>query len=380
MQGQSSKLAAERMEKLMLGLERDIEEDIVRRIIKAGKITGTAEWQIGRTRMLGSTPQEVQALISSRCGMAAEETQKMLLDAARSDYVRDEYMFRARKIQQVPYENNLELRQLVRSIYDQTAGEIRNISGSTGFMIKGQDGLLRFTPMSEMYTGYIDRSLIGVASGAFSYEEMIRKATLELTSSGLRTVDYASGRSNRVDVAVRRAILTGYGQIASNVSFSNAAALGTDEFEVSWHPNARPDHQKWQGQVWSRKQLETVCGYGTVHGLCGSNCRHVFYPWIEGVSKRSMSYAELDRLDAQENAKRPFDGKEYTSYEATQEQRQLETAMRAYDERANLLSMDDALHDDAVIARAKYQALRRQYSRMSKAFGLPEQMWRVNAA
>mgnify|MGYP002508528592 CR=1 FL=1 len=69
-----------------------------------------------------------------------------------------------------------------------------------------------------------------------------------MTASGLRTVDYASGHSNRVDVAARRALLTGMGQLTGHISDMNGQLLGTDKFEVDWHHGARPDHAKWQGR------------------------------------------------------------------------------------------------------------------------------------
>lgn len=99
-------------------------------------------------------------------------------------------------------------------------------------------------------------------------------------------MDYASGHTNRADVAAARAVLTGVNQITAQVSEHNAEKLDTEYFEVSWHPCARPDHQTWQGKVFSRKELGTVCGYGTVTGLCGANCRHTFHPFIPGVSER----------------------------------------------------------------------------------------------
>lgn len=92
---------------------------------------------------------------------------------------------------------------------------------------------------------------------------MIRKVVGEMTASGLRTVDYASGYSNRVDVAVRQALLTGMGQLTGQISRMNGQALGTDKYEVDWHPGARPDHAKWQGRVWTYQQLVDVCGLGS---------------------------------------------------------------------------------------------------------------------
>lgn len=365
------------IDRLLLNLEHDILDDIVRRL-KAGKdITSSADWQLNRLTFLGHGSQDVQSMIQSATGKTDAEMAKLYASAANASYVRDRDLYTATGKAQVPYSQNAELQQLVRAITEQTNGTIRNITGSTGFMVKDATGQLRFTPTSQIYTDYLDRNLTAMASGAFDYNAMIRKTVTELTNSGLRSIDYASGRSNRVDVAVRRALLTGYGQLTSRVTFFNAQQLGTDLFEVSWHPAARPEHQVWQGRVYTRRQLETICGYGTVEGLCGANCRHVFYPYIAGVSKRQWSDEDLKILNFEENALREFRGGEYTDYGATQEQRRLEATMRAYYERVELLEEAGAEEDDIVTIKARLRALKERYRALSKFFGLPEQWERV---
>lgn len=366
-----------RIDKLLLNLEHDILNDIVRRMAKGKGITSTADWQANRLTILGNGSADVKALIQTATGKTDAEMAKLYADAAQAAYTRDRKLYTAVGKAQVPYSQNEDLQQLVRALTTQTGGTIQNITGSTGFMVRDATGAMRFTPSSQIYTDYLDRNMMAMASGAFDYNTMIRKTVSELTNSGLRTIDYASGRSNRVDVAVRRALLTGYGQLTSRVTFSNAQQLGTDLFEVTWHPNARPEHQIWQGRVYTRQQLETVCGYGRVDGLCGANCRHVFYPFLRGISQRILSDEDLKVLNFEENALKEFRGKEYTDYEATQEQRRLEANMRAYYERAELLEQAEADEEEITITKARIRALVERYRALSKFFGLPEQWERV---
>ena len=369
---------ASKIDKLLLQLEEDTLKDIVRRLAKAGKVTSAADWQINRLNFIGNGSRDIQNLIQAAAGKTKAEMAKLYADAAQETYTRDRDLYTATGKAQTPYSQNRELQQMVNGIINQTNGTIENITRSTGFMIKDPTtGQLRFTSTSDIYNSYLDRNITAMLSGAFDYNTMIRKTVQELSSSGLRSVDYASGRSNRVDVAVRRALLTGYAQVTSQVTFSNAADLGTDLFEVSWHPDARPDHQPWQGKVWTRRELETKCGYGSVTGLCGANCRHVFYPYVKGVSHRQWTDAELATRNAAENTPKTYKGKDYTDYQATQHQRQLETAMRAYRERTLLLLDGDAAEEDITISRAKLRALMQQYREFSKFFELPEQWERV---
>lgn len=138
-----------------------------------------------------------------------------------------------------------------------------------------------------------------IASGAVDYNTVLKKAVKAMTDSGLRTVDYASGWSNRVDVAARRALMTVFNQVVAKVNEDNAEQLGTEYFEVSYHRGARPTHQVWQGRVYSKKELETVCGLGTVTGLCGANCYHSYSPFIKGIDTPTYSEeeAEMDRRE-----------------------------------------------------------------------------------
>ena len=218
-----------------------------------------------------------------------------------------------------------------------------------------------------------------VASGAFDYNTMIRKVVGEITASGLRTVDYASGHSNRVDVAARRALLTGMSQLTGHISGMNGQRLGTDKYEVDWHPGARPDHAAWQGRVWTYQQLIDVCGLGSGPGLLGWNCRHTYYPFLEGISARNYSDEWLEEMDRKEAKRVAFRGKQYNTYEATQKQRQMETAMRAQRQKAQLLQEGGADKDQIVIAKCKYQAMLDEYKEFSRKFGLPEQRERIYA-
>lgn len=366
-----------KLDAIFVQLEQDILDDIARRLKATKKITSTADWQINRLNYLGNSSQRIAAMIQKATGLGEAEMAKLYSDAARKTYTRDADLYNAVGKAQVPFSNNAELQQLVRAISVQSNGSIENITRSTGFMVRDRAGRLRFTPVSDIYNQYLDQNVTEMLSGAFDYNTMIRKTVTELTNSGLRSVDYASGRSYRVDAAARMTLLTGYGQVTSRVTFANANQLGTDRFEVAWHPGARPSHQLWQGRVYTRRQLETVCGYGSVWGLCGANCRHVFYPWIEGYSRRQWPDSELARLDKQENTPKSYKGKDYTTYEATQQQRKLEANLRAYNERIDMFEMAGASEEDILASRAKFLALAEQYRDFSERFGLPEQWERV---
>ena len=360
-------------------LEEEIMKDVVRRVQKAGKITSAADWQLQRYMVLGHSTEDVESIIRSAVGGDWAETFWLYDEVIEQEYIGSRAMYEQVNAYFVPYEENYELQQITGALIQQSNDELFNISKSLGFMVDNGTGRLVFTPLSEIYNGYIDNAIVMMASGAFDYNTLIRRVVGDMTASGLRAVDYASGRSNRVDVAARRALLTGMGQLAGHIADMNGQRLGTDKYEVDWHPGARPSHAVWQGRVWTRRQLVEICGLGTGAGLLGWHCRHTYYPFIEGISVRNYSDEWLKEMDRKEAQKIPYRGREYNTYEATQKQRQMETAMRAQREKALLLKQGGADKNDILNARCKYQAMLDEYKEFSRKFGLPEQRERIYA-
>lgn len=377
------------IEKQYRALEMSIMEDIIRRVRKAGTITDTADWQIQRLIILGNSTQDIEDIIRKAVYGNEEEVRRLYMEVIEKEYTRDRSLYEQVGKEFIPYEQNPELQQITNALVDQSTTELYNITKSTGFMLDNGHGGTVFTPLADVYNGYLDQAITGMAEGAYDYNTLVRRLVGEMTRSGLRTdhsfsdggsdygVDYASGWHNRVDVAARRALLTGFGQLTGHVTDLNAQRLGTNYFEVTWHGGARPEHAAWQGKVYTKEQLTTKCGLGTGPGLLGWNCRHTYYPFIPGISERLYTDEWLAEQNARENTPRRFRGKEYTAYEATQKQRQMETAMRVRREQVQLLRQGGADKEDITLAQCKYQAQLEQYRSFSKAMGLEEQTERI---
>lgn len=366
------------MEQLYRSLQLNIMSDITERLKANGEeITSAADWQINRLYELGVSKDEIDSLIQSTLDVSDDEIDRIYDEVVKSGYARNEELYTSKGKEYIPYAENKQLQQLVKAVKNQTKSEYRNITGSLGFAVRNADNTLSFTPLADFYQRTLDNGLMQIASGAVDYNTVLKKAVKAMTDSGLRTVDYASGWSNRVDVAARRALMTGFNQVVAKVNEDNAEQLGTEYFEVSYHRGARPAHQVWQGRVYSKKELETVCGLGTVTGLCGANCYHSYSPFIKGIDTPTYSEEELDRMNEEENTPKEYNGKTYTAYEAQQRQRQLETAMRADRQKIELLTQGGADDDTITGAKVRYFQRQDEYVKFSKAMGLPEQWERV---
>lgn len=235
-------------------LELRIMEDIVRRIKKTGEITSTADWQINRLKILGYSSEDIENVIKDTLNASYPEMFELYDKIVEREYVRDKDVYEQVNAQYIPYEENEQMQQNVEAIIRQSKGELENITGSLGFYLD-YNGRKVLTPLAEVYTRYLDTACYEIVSGAFDYGSVLRRTVTQLTNSGLRKIDYASGRADRVDVAARRAVLTGVAQICGKMSNYNAEKLGAEFFEVDWHSGARPTHAVWQGRVYSREQL-----------------------------------------------------------------------------------------------------------------------------
>lgn len=358
-------------------LENRIMEDVTRRIKKTGKITSSADYQLNRYHILGNSTKDIEDIVKHAVGESFPETFELYDEVINKEYTRSKALYEQVNETFIPYEQNAQLQQVTQALIQQSNDELHNITKSMGFKVDMGDGRQVFTPLSEYYNQYLDDAMVEITSGAFDYNSVLRRVVTQMTNSGLRTVDYASGMTSRCDVAARRAVMTGLTQLTGKISDTNAQKLRTEYFEIAWHGGARPRHREWQGKIWSREELVTVCGLGTAAGLEGANCYHERYPFIQGISERQWSDAWLAEQNRKEDTPKAFKGKEYTMYEATQRQRYLETNMRAQRQKVELLQKAGADPDDVMLARCKYQAQLDEYKAFSNKMGLLEQRERI---
>lgn len=357
-------------------LEERIMQDIVRRIQKASEITSTADWQINRLRILGYSSEDIEKSIKDALNASYPEMFELYDKVINWEYVRNKDVYEQINVKYIPFEQNKQLQQITDAIIEQSLSDMENITRSMGFYLD-YGGKKVLTPLSQVYADYLDSACIDIVSGAFDYNSVLRRTVTQLTNSGLRKIDYASGRADRVDVAARRAVMTGVSQITGKISEYNAQKLGTEYFEVEWHVGARPTHAVWQGRVWSKEQLYSVCGLGTVTGLLGANCYHTYHLFFPGLSERNWTDDWLEEQNRKENEPREFLGKEYTLYEAKQRQRQMEVPMRAQREKVRLLQAGKADRDEIILHKAKYQGQLNEYSRFCRKMGLTEERERI---
>lgn len=146
-----------------------------------------------------------------------------------------------------PDSESEQLDNFIKASRRRTGEELHNLTQSMGFAKRVGDRLI-FQPIAQYYQNTLDFALMQAQSGELDVVSAIRKAVAEMAGGGLRVVDYASGHTNRMDVAVRRAVLSGIKDTARETSRMRGEEMGVTIWEISAHSGARPTHQKWQGK------------------------------------------------------------------------------------------------------------------------------------
>ena len=352
--------------------------EIVRAIRINWFSTSTADRQIQMLIEIGRSEASIRKYVKEALEVTDKELERIFSDELYEFYYGYSRIYKSFGMDQKPVEENQELLALIESVRRQTSETFQNITGSMGFAIRDPStGNLMYSPLMQFYRDTMDAAAMDMDSGSVSYDKSLSRIINTMTTSGVRWIDYESGWHNRINVAARRAVMTGFRQVQGKINEQVAADLGTDSYEVSYHVGARPSHQVWQGRVYTYEQLQSVCGLGSVTGLHGANCYHDYNAFIPGISVRTYTDDQLDEMAANENTPKEYNGKAYTTYEALQEQRKKETAMRKTREDIKLLQKGRAESDTIIVKQAKYQGQMQDYKRFSTELGLPEQMDRV---
>lgn len=367
----------ERFVALAQDVEDNVVEDICRRLAKENFFTKTAVAQMrSMVTFSGLSEQRVAEMIAEFMGKSQAEITAMYEEAMEQLIADEGYVFERLGVPQ-SLGNDTFRKSIINTMVQQAGADLRNLTGSLGF-IMGRE----FVPLAQAYQSTLDFAVLQIQTGVVDTNRAIKQAIVTLTDSGMRTVQYLSGRTEQIDVAVRRSIVTGMHNLSGRVAEQQADDMGTSLFEVSAHSGARDsgsgfeNHKAWQGKVYWYKtpvpgyeSLERRTGYGDPAGLEGVNCRHSKHPFVDGISRRIYSDKDLANIDKPAFT---FEGRSYNTYEATQMQRHIERNMRLYKRRMNGLKAagfgsGDPTYDQASALLARWGD---KYKKFSRAAGL----------
>ena len=372
----------EELAELYRGLEDTLLMEICSRLKAADELNEVTVQDIKALRSHGIDLKEIEKAIQKATGISEQKLNKLLDDVVARN---QQYYTELIDLAHITQPETLVSVEDTWAIYEQTKQTLRNITRSMGFLVDAGRTML---PPAKAYQWALDNAVMQVQSGAINYNQAIKAAVKQLADSGLKVVDYESGHRDHVDVAARRAAMTGVSQLCSKYTEQAAEYLETPYYEVSAHAGARDvpgqspwsSHKDWQGKVYSTRSgdiypnIYEVCGLGAVDGLEGANCRHRRYPWVEGVSERTYTDKQLSHID--DGLGCEFEGTTYTAYEATQQQRKIERTIRKLN-REKAAYHAAGLTEDEQAVSIRLMRLNAKYKAFSKSAGLPEQKERL---
>ena len=319
-------------------LEADILADMARRLAKLGKITEATRWQAAMLAETGALKKDVARIIKKYDPKIQREIKAIYNDAMIKNARANNRIFEDALGHGV---SDINAQAMLAGI-QKTHSDLSRLTMTTAYTTEQQ------------FVQQANAAYMQVVSGAFDYDRAMKSACDTLAEQGVGSVYYRNGRPVHlsIEAAVRMNVLTGVNQTASAATMDDCEALGCDLVETSAHIGARPSHEAWQGKIFSLSGTSekyppfSVCGLGTIDGICGINCRHSYYPYFEGTERHYTT----DDLDEMAKQTVTYDGKEMTRYDAEEKLRSMERNVRKYKRRA---IVQDAAGIDNTAARAK---------------------------
>ena len=287
--------ATEPAEEIAEKLHQDILKRIIERILirfQRGDeyiLTALDKWQIEVLQDAGYLLEDIQKEIAKATGYMQEEIAEAMEDAGVRAIEYDDEIYRNAGLNPQPLTQSPYLVRLMQDTYEQTFGEWTNFTATTA------------EEAQKLFIRLCDEAYYKAMSGMISARQAVKEALEELISGGVY-VEYPTGHRDTIETATARAVRTGISQSSARIQLARMDEFGWDLVVVSSHLGARPSHQVWQGQIYSRNGGEypdfiSSTGYGSVTGLCGANCRHNFSPYFEGMDN------PFEQYDSEKNKK-----------------------------------------------------------------------------
>ena len=343
-------------------VEDAILQDVARRIGKMDAVTPTANWQLWRYQQTEALRNDVVKLLARYSGKSETAIRRLLLQAATEAMEREDAIYYHYDMEPTPFEENAALNNLLDAGARQTCGTWQNLTATTANTVTGA------------FERTLDAAWLKVSTGAFDYKTAVKQAVDSLADD-MPMVTYPSGHKDSIEVAARRAVLTGVNQTTGKLQVARMDEMGCEFVETTAHGGARPSHAEWQGRRFHRggavdykgkhyPDFEAATGYGTGAGLCGWNCRHTFFAvFPELGDPPQWTQEQLRELNARDIE---WNGKKYTAYEISQMQRARERNVRRWKKR---YLAEDAAGLDTTDSAVRLKAARQSLSDFTKATG-----------
>ena len=322
-----------------------------------------------------------------------KEIQKAFEEVAKKNVVFAKQFYEYRGMKYIPYEKNKALQEQVKAIAKVTEDTYKNLSNTLGF-VRVKNGRKVFAPLAQVYQEVIDEGAIALIQGKDSFNSALRKSVRELSSSGIKTIEWESGYHRRLDSSVRMNLRGALRDFSMTLQQQFGEEFGADGVEISVHENPAPDHAEVQGHQFSNEEFDkfqnnqdskdykgklfTAEYHGHDRRSIGQlNCYHYIFNVVLGVSKPLYTDSKLKEINDKNEKGFKLDGKHYTNYQGLQLQRKLETAIRKQKDR-QIMAKASKDEEEELLATQKLTYLTNKYFELCKKSGLKSKVERLN--
>ena len=337
-----------------------------------------------------TTVKDLLNELSKISGLSVKDLKAILEKVAKENIGFADVYYKARGLETPIYSENKALQRLVSSVYSISGVEFKNIAKNTGFRLLDGDGNPLLLDIDDTYKEVISRCVVAVSQGKETYQQSMRSTLKQLSSSGVRKIEYESGYSRRLDTSIRQNILDSMRQVSNESQQLFGKEFDSDGVEISVHLNPAPDHELVQGRQFSNEEFENfqndrkaVDYTGMVfepefeghdrRSISEYNCYHYIFSIVLGVSKPQYSNKQLQEIIDNKNKTFEFDGKTYNMYEGTQLQRRIESAIRQ-EKDTQILARASEDNELVLQSQTRITQLTTKYKQLCNISGLPNKL------
>ena len=407
-------LSDEVLDKVIERITRRIEqgntyvlEQIGKSIKQIGTLSPSKAQQLGQLIKYGGDYDKITKKLAEITKLNVKDIKEIFEEVAKNDYqfAKQFYDYRGKKF--IPYEQNAALKRQVEALANVTSKEYVNLSRTLAFT-RQVNGKVVATPLSKMYNEILDKAILSVSQGKTTFQEEMYRVIKELASSGLKTIDYGTGRSMRLDSAVRMQMRGALRNLHNETQELVGKEFDSDGVEISVHLNPAPDHAEVQGRQFSTNQYdedgklvkkgefekfqsdEKAVSYDGVvfepefeghdrRSISEYNCYHYIFAIVLGVSEPEYSKEQLQKIIDDNEKGFEYEGKHYSLYDGEQLLRKVELEIRkAKDEQ--ITARAAGIPEDINNAQKRITILTNKYRQLLKASGLPSQLDRARVS
>ena len=351
----------------------DIETSLVRRICRWLRMNpdGTLDpedWRLRKLSGLGVMQVDIRNLLVEESAQNEAKIIEAVSKAVKTNSKSDLKLYQA-ILEYTKQDKGLVLKVAASEMQkNRIEGVIKNARKALNMT-----NTLALEASQQCFLDSVNSAYLRVMEGAYTLDDAVWYASKALARKGLTIATYNGPTATNIsmDAAVRRNVVTSVAQATAEMSKGMAQDLGLDLVQTSAHVGARPQHQVWQGKVFSLSgksdkypalsapQESGGTGYGTAEGLCGCNCRHHFFPFAEGFKPAEygidISPAENEEI-----------------YNASQKQRQYERQIRSW-KRTEKVAEDNGKSHDIKTARERIRGYQKALRELCDEYNLPRE-------